>query len=139
VSVREQIPAAGAPATTGESARAGDPGKREPDSGMQLAQALARHVEAALSHLRQAANIAQAASTGPDASEYGLPEAALFRTAGDAAQDLDPRPAVTPAPVAPAPPAPVGTPGAGGTPPAARCPRLLAAWTADRRGRAAGR
>ena len=56
---------------------------------MQLAQALARHVKAALPHLRQAENIAEAAGIDLDASERGVPEAGLFRAADDAAQDLD--------------------------------------------------
>jgi hypothetical protein len=89
VSDREQITGADAPATAGEFSRTGDPGEREPDSGMQLARALARHVKAALLHLRQAENIADAAGIDLDASEHGPPEAGLFRAAGDAAQDLD--------------------------------------------------
>ena len=53
------------------------------------AQALARHVKAALLHLREAEKIAEAAGTGLDASEHDVPEAGLFRAAGDATQDLD--------------------------------------------------
>ena len=53
------------------------------------AQALARHVKAALLHLRQAEKIAEAAGTDLDASEHDAPEAGLFRAAGDATQDLD--------------------------------------------------
>ena len=53
------------------------------------AQALARHVKAALLHLRQAEKIAEVAGTDLDTSEHDVPEAGLFRAAGDAGQDLD--------------------------------------------------
>jgi hypothetical protein len=122
VSDREQITGADASATAGEFSRTGDPGEREPDSGMQLAQALAHHVKTALLHLRQAENIAEAEGIDLDASEHGLPEAGLFRAAGDAAQDLDPWASCYACARAPAQPVPTGTPGAGATPPGARCP-----------------
>jgi hypothetical protein len=53
------------------------------------AQALARHVKAALLHLRQAEKIAEPACVDLGASEHDVPEAGLFRAAGDATQDLD--------------------------------------------------
>jgi hypothetical protein len=53
------------------------------------AQALARHVKAALLHLRKDEKIAAAAGVDLDASEHDMPEAGLFRAAGNAAQDLD--------------------------------------------------
>jgi hypothetical protein len=53
------------------------------------ARALARHVKAALLHLRQAEDIAELAGIDLDASEFDVPEAGLFRSPGDAAQDLD--------------------------------------------------
>jgi hypothetical protein len=53
------------------------------------AGALARHAKAALLHLRQAERIAEAAGIDLDASGHEVPEAGLFRAAGDAAQDLD--------------------------------------------------
>jgi hypothetical protein len=66
VSDREQITRADAPAAAGESARTGQPGAREPGSGMQRAQALARHAKAALLHLRQAEKIAELAGVDLD-------------------------------------------------------------------------
>jgi hypothetical protein len=53
------------------------------------AQALARHVKAALLHLRQADRLAELAGIDIDASEHQVPEAGLLRAAGDATQDLD--------------------------------------------------
>jgi hypothetical protein len=53
------------------------------------AQALARHVKAALLRLREGEKIAEAAGTDLGTSEHDVPEAGLFRAAGDAAQDLD--------------------------------------------------
>jgi hypothetical protein len=51
--------------------------------------ALARHVKAAIVHLRQAERIAGLAGVGLDASEHEVREAGLFRAAGDATEDLD--------------------------------------------------
>jgi hypothetical protein len=53
------------------------------------ARALARHVKAALLHLRQAEKIAEMAGVDLDASEHDVPAAGLFRTAGEAVEDLD--------------------------------------------------
>jgi hypothetical protein len=53
------------------------------------AQALARHVKAALLHLRQVERLAELAGIDIDASEHQVPEAGLLRAAGDATQDLD--------------------------------------------------
>lgn len=89
---------------------------------MQLAQALARHVKAALPHLRQAENIAEAAGIDLDASERGVPEAGLFRAADDAAQDLDLWASCHARAQGASPAGTCRTPGAGATPPAARCP-----------------
>jgi hypothetical protein len=86
------------------------------------AQALARHVKAALLHLRQAEKIAEAAGTDLDASEHDAPEAGLFRAAGDATGILTCGQAATPAPRAPAQPVPTGTPKGGATPRTGRCP-----------------
>jgi hypothetical protein len=52
------------------------------------AQALARHVKAALLHLRQAERLAELAGVDIDASEH-VPEAGLIRAVGEAVEDLD--------------------------------------------------
>jgi len=57
--------------------------------GERHAQALARHVKAALLHLRQAEDIAELAGIDVDASEHDVPEAGLIRAAGNAVEDLD--------------------------------------------------
>src|SRR5258708_8496789 len=64
-------------------------GSSQVPAAIHNARALARHVQAALLHLRQAERIAEAAGIDLDASEREVPEAGLFRAAGDAAQDLD--------------------------------------------------
>src|SRR5215469_1651021 len=64
-------------------------GGRPVNENTSYAQALARHVKAALLHLRQAEKIAEVAGTDLDTSEHDVPEAGLFRAAGDAGQDLD--------------------------------------------------
>jgi hypothetical protein len=53
------------------------------------ARALARHVKAALMHLRQAEDIAELAGIDLYASEHDVPAAGMFRAAGDALDDLD--------------------------------------------------
>jgi hypothetical protein len=58
------------------------------DQSAQYAQALARHVKAALMHLRQAENLAELAGIDIDASEHDVPAAGLLRAAGEAAEDL---------------------------------------------------
>lgn len=50
------------------------------------AQALARHVKAALLHLRQAEDLAELAGIDADASEHDVPEGGLIRAAGDAVE-----------------------------------------------------
>jgi hypothetical protein len=55
----------------------------------QYAQALARHVKAALLHLRQAEDLAELAGVDLDASAHDVPEAGLIRAAGEAVEDLD--------------------------------------------------
>ena len=64
-------------------------GSSQVPAAIHNARALARHVQAAVLHLRQAERIAEAAGIDLDASEHEVPEAGLFRAAGDAAQDLD--------------------------------------------------
>jgi hypothetical protein len=59
-----------------------------PDSAHN-ARALARHVKAALLHLRQAEKLAELAGIDLDASEHDVPEAGLIRAAGEAVEDLD--------------------------------------------------
>ena len=59
------------------------------DQSAQYAQALARHVKAALMHLRQAENLAELAGIDIDASEHDVPAAGLIRAAGEASEDLD--------------------------------------------------
>ena len=86
------------------------------------AQALARHVKAALLHLRQAEKIAEAAGTDMDASEHDVPEAGLFRAAATPLRILTCGRAATPAPRALAQPVPTGTPRGGVTPRPGRCP-----------------
>jgi hypothetical protein len=73
-----------------------DRGKTEPSSvaspaadSTRNAQALARHVKAALLHLRQAEDIAELAGIDLCASEHDVPAAGMFRVAGEAVDDLD--------------------------------------------------
>ena len=90
MSDREQTTAVNAPGTAGRFARTGHPehGPREPDDGLQLVRALPGHVKAAPLHPCQAENLAEIAGTDPDASEHQVPEADLFRAAGDTAKIL---------------------------------------------------
>jgi hypothetical protein len=53
------------------------------------AQALARHVKAALLHLRVAEDLALRAGIDVDASRHDAPEAGLIRDAGQAVENLD--------------------------------------------------
>jgi hypothetical protein len=53
------------------------------------AQAFARHVKAALLHLRAAEDLAALAGIDVDASEHDVPAAGLIRAAGEAVEDLD--------------------------------------------------
>lgn len=53
------------------------------------AQALARHVKAALLHLRQAEDLAVFASVDIHTSEHDVPAAGLIRMASEAVEDLD--------------------------------------------------
>jgi hypothetical protein len=59
------------------------------DQSTPYAQALARHVKAALLHLRQAQDLAEPAGIDIYASEHDVPAASLIRTAGEAVEDLD--------------------------------------------------
>jgi len=54
-----------------------------------VAEALARHVKAALLHLRAAEDLAVRAGIDVDASRHDAPEAGLIRDAGEAVEDLD--------------------------------------------------
>lgn len=58
-------------------------------AGADYAQALARHVKAALLHLRQAEDLAELAGIDVYASEHDVPAAGLIRAAGEAVEDLD--------------------------------------------------
>ena len=53
------------------------------------AQTLARHVKAALLHLRQAEDLAELAGVDIHASEHDVPAAGLIRAASNAVEDLD--------------------------------------------------
>jgi len=53
------------------------------------ARALARHVKAALLHLRAAEDLAELAGIDIYASEHDVPAAGLIRAAGEALEDLD--------------------------------------------------
>jgi hypothetical protein len=55
----------------------------------QYAQALARHVKAALMHLRQAEDLVELAGVDIYASERDVPAAGLIRAAGEVTEDLD--------------------------------------------------
>ena len=59
------------------------------DESTQCAQALARHVKAALLHLRQAEDIAERSGIDLYASKHDVPAAGLIRAAGEAVEDLD--------------------------------------------------
>jgi hypothetical protein len=60
-----------------------------PEQGRLLAQAFARHVKAALLHIRQAEDLAERVGVDLDASEHDVPEAGLIRGVGEAVEDLD--------------------------------------------------
>lgn len=59
------------------------------DYSTREAEAIGRHVKAALLHLRQAEDIAEAAGIDLDASEHDPGPAGQFRAASQAVQDLD--------------------------------------------------
>jgi hypothetical protein len=54
----------------------------------RTAQEIARHVKAALLHLRQAENLAELAGIDLYASKHDVPEAGLIRAASEAIEDL---------------------------------------------------
>jgi hypothetical protein len=72
----------------------GDKDETDPASGSisdsaRNARALARHVKAALLHLRQAEDIAELAGIDLYAGEHSVPAVGMFRAAGEAVDDLD--------------------------------------------------